>query len=67
MACYPRGEFVQRNQAAAETCQANKSKMSCFDNNFFSCILNLIIILIVLDFLSSLLCNTACSCNADCC
>lgn len=57
MACYPRGygEPAARPQTAAGECGGNGCNLGQW-----SCIVNLIVILIVLEFLSSLLGNVNC-------
>ncbi|MEG1537535.1 MAG: hypothetical protein RR387_04555 [Clostridiales bacterium] len=48
-------------------CPPATNHMDCMDNNSncmgdgFSCIINLIIVLIVLQFLTQIICNTSCN------
>jgi len=61
MNCYPNGYACAGAATQAQECDNNNS---CGNNSTWSCIINLIIILIVLQFLTQLLCNNSCD---SCC
>lgn len=64
MNCYPNGYGCCQGTATAPAQTQECDCCSSGGKNAWSCIINLIIILIVLQFLSQLICNTSCD---SCC